>query len=159
MKFSGREDVEVSIEALFEALCDYKTFERQAMRRGADVRRVDTGETFAIGASWNVTFVLRGRRRNMDIALKNLQAPNMMLFWAKSSGMEASFEVELLAMSRKQTRIYVAMEMYPQNLASRLLVQSLKLAKGSLNKRFKARLTEYTKTLEGRLTQRKRRFS
>ncbi|MEL7124815.1 MAG: SRPBCC family protein, partial [Pseudomonadota bacterium] len=78
-------------------------------------------------------------------------APSVMVFTATSQGMDATFTIELMALSRARTRMAVALELKPLNLASRLLVQSLKLAKSNLNQRFKQRVADYAKTLEERL--------
>ncbi|WP_299694062.1 SRPBCC family protein [uncultured Tateyamaria sp.] len=151
MKFSAREDIEASIEDVFAALSEFETFERQAMRRGAEVQRVDDLQTPGVGASWRVAFTMRGRRRDMNLQLVRYDAPNEMGFTAKSPGMDAAFDVELLALSRTRTRMAVALELTPLNLASRLLVQSLKLAKSNLTKRYKQRVADYAKQLEERL--------
>ncbi len=54
------------------------------------------------------------------------------------------------SLSRSRTRIMVALELKPQNLSARLLVQSLKLAKNSLTKKFKKRVGDYAKDMEDR---------
>lgn len=151
MKFSTNEDVAAPIDQLFDALSDFESFERQAMRRGADVQRVDPGAGLCVGATWKVAFSMRGRRRNLDLRLDRFDAPHEMLFLAKSQGMDAVFTVELVALSRNRTRMAVALEMTPLNLAARLLIQSLKLAKSNLTKRFKIRVAEYAKQIENRL--------
>ena len=151
MRFSAREDIEASIEDVFAALSDFETFERQAMRRGAEVQRTDDQQGAVVGAAWRVAFTLRGRRRDMDLQLVSYETPHEMRFLAKSPGMDATFDIELLALSRARTRMAIALELTPLNLASRLLVQSLKLAKTSLTNRFKQRVAEYAKQLEDRL--------
>ena len=57
---------------------------------------------------------------------------------------------ELVALSKNRTRIMLSFHIKPLNLSARLLVQSLKLAKTSLTKKFKLRAAEYAKTLEER---------
>ncbi len=151
MKFSARDDIEASIEDVFTALSDFEMFERQAMRRGAEVVRADEAQQAGVGAAWRVAFMMRGRRRELNLQTVRFDDPNGMGFAAQSPGMDATFDVDLLALSRTRTRMTVALELKPLNLASRLLVQSLKLAKSNLNNRFKQRVSEYCQMLEDRL--------
>jgi len=151
MKFSAQEDVSAPIEQVFEALCDFETFERLAMRRGAELHRVDSLKRVGVGMCWTVKYTTRGRKRVFDLELIELDPPNQMLFSAKSSGIDATFSVDLLALSRNRTRMAVALDMKPLNLSARLLIQSLKLAKSNLTERFKDRVADYAKNLGERL--------
>lgn len=151
MKFSTREDINAPIEQVFSALCDFEGFERQAMRRGAEVQRIDTLHEPGVGMRWQVDFTMRGRQRNVELELSRFDVPNEMVFSAKSAGMDGTFSIELIALSRTRTRMSIALEMLPLNLSARLLIQSLKLAKVTLNKRFKLRVADYAKGLEERL--------
>ena len=64
MKFSTREDIEAPIEGVFDMLCDFEGFERSAMRRGAEVQRVDRLPKPGVGMIWDVVFSMRGKMRN-----------------------------------------------------------------------------------------------
>jgi hypothetical protein len=55
-----------------------------------------------------------------------------------------------VALSRARTRLNVDLSVTPRNLAGRLLVQSMKLAKGKLGKRFRLRVAEYAMDVEER---------
>ncbi len=151
MKFSAREDISAPIDQVFEALCDFEGFERQAMRRGIDVQRVDQLTRPGAGMLWDIAFVMRGRKREVKLELTKFEAPNEMAFDGKSAGIDADFVIELMALSRSRTRMSVALDIAPLNLSARLLVQSLKLAKSNLSKRFKLRIADYAKGLEDRL--------
>ncbi|MEM8577685.1 MAG: SRPBCC family protein [Pseudomonadota bacterium] len=150
MKFSTREDVEAPIEATFDMLCDFENYERQALRRGAEVRRTDTRTSAGVGMRWQAQFVMRGRPRDLSLEMIEFQRPDVMGLTFESGGLTGTFQVDCLALSKTRTRINLAIELAPQTLSARLLVQSLKLAKTSLNKRFKLRVAEYAKQMEDR---------
>lgn len=151
MKFSTREDIDAPIDEVFQELCDFEMYERQAIRRGAEVQRTDKRTSPGVGMTWDVSFVMRGKQRDMTLLTDRFEAPNLLGVTAVSTGIEADFALELIALSRTRTRITVGLELKPKNLPTRLLVQSLKLAKGSLTKRFKLRMAEYARTIETRL--------
>jgi carbon monoxide dehydrogenase subunit G len=148
MKFSTKEDIEAPIDAVFEMLCDFETFERAAMRRGAEVQRTDTMTVRGVGMSWRAMFNLRGKRRQVDIEMVTLDKPNELVLECKSSGLITMMNTELVALSKTRTRVMIAFDVKPLNLSARLLVQSLKLAKTSMTKKYKLRVAEFAKQME-----------
>lgn len=154
MKFSTNEDIEAPIDAVFEMLCDFEAFERSAMRRGAEVQRVDQRTVPGVGMMWQAVFELRGKRRELELEMVTFDAPNEIVLESTSPGMLGMTSFELIALSRSRTRVKVELEVKPLNLSARLLVQSLKLAKGSLGKKYKLRVAEYAKGMEERYQRR-----
>ncbi|QUJ75829.1 SRPBCC family protein [Sulfitobacter albidus] len=150
MKFSTKEDIEAPIDAVFDMLCDFEMFERAAMRRGAEVQRTDTRTQPGVGMGWRAAFALRGKQREVDIELVTFERPSEMIYECRSQGLMTFMTLELVALSRNRTRVLVALDIKPLNLSARLLVQSLKLAKTSLTKKYKMRVAEFAKTLEER---------
>ena len=61
MKFSSREDIEASAEAVFAALCDHAEFQQQMRRSGVSVVRMDELSEIGPGMSWEIDFKFRGR--------------------------------------------------------------------------------------------------
>ena len=150
MKFTTREDVEAPIDRVFDMICDFDNYERAAMRRGAEVRRTDNLTESGTGMCWEAAFDMRGKRRDVVIEMKKFDAPNELGVFTESTGLEGIGQIELMALARNRTRVSVEFEIKPTNLSARLLVQSLKLAKTSLTKRFKLRAAQYAKGLEDR---------
>jgi hypothetical protein len=70
-----------------------------------------------------------------------------------SPGLAGEMCFELMALSRSRTRIVTTLEIKPKTLSARLLVQSLKLAKTSLTKKYKERVGDYAKEMEDRFQQ------
>lgn len=150
MKFSTKEDIEAPIDVVFDMLCDFESFERSAMRRGAEVQRLDKMSEPGVGMEWDAAFDMRGKRRELRIEMVTFDRPNEMVLESRSVGLNGLMSFELIALSRSRTRVHVALDIKPLNLSARLLVQSLKLAKTSLTKKYKLRIAEYAKGMEDR---------
>lgn len=149
MKFSSREDIEAPIDHVYKAVTDFGTFERQALRRGADVRRVDGSAAPQQGSAWDVAFSFRGKDRKLRAQLARLDDQGLQLD-TSSSGINGETVIELVPLSPKRTRLAVSIDLRAKSLSARLLLQSLKLAKASLTTRFKKRVAEFASDVEGR---------
>jgi hypothetical protein len=99
---------------------------------------------------WEAAFDMRGKRREIQIDMQSFDRPTEMRLATTSPGLAGDMAFELMALSRSRTRILVTLELKPSNLSARLLVQSLKLAKTSLTKKYKLRVFEYAKGMEER---------
>jgi len=149
MKFSTREDIEAPIDYVFHQVSDFGTYERQALRRGADVRRLDSGP-YQVGSAWDLAFKFRGKDRRMRATITTLDRPNFIQLDIVSSNIEAIFVVELVPHSLNRTRIAVSIDLSAKTLSARLLLQSLKLAKSNLTNRFKTRISDFSQDVEDR---------
>lgn len=149
MKFSTREDIEAPVDYVFGQISDFGTFERQALRRGADVRRLDSGP-FVKGSAWDVAFTFRGKDRQSRGTLSIFDAPNMIQVDFVSSNIEGNSLIELVPLSPHRTRVIVTIDIGAKTLAARLMLQSLKLAKSNLTNRFKKRVGDFATDIEDR---------
>jgi len=148
MKISTREDITLPIETVFAAISDFEAFERRAIRRRADLSRTDPASGPGLGTSWDITFTFRGKERRLSATVTEFEAPSGHVISSKSDGLTGIYTVELLSLNPQKTRITTGFELTPNNLSSRLLVQSLKLAKGSITKRFCTAVTDFARGLE-----------
>lgn len=151
MEFNTREDIEAPLDQVFAEVTDFDQIERQIMRRGVEVRRVGETATPGPGMGWVAGFVFRGKPREAKITLTEYDRPNSMIYHTVSGGLEARTKVDFVALSRSRTRVGMAVTLEPKTLSARLMVQSMKLAKGNLEKRFRVKMADYAKDLEDRL--------
>ncbi len=150
MKFTGKEDIDAPIDDVFRMLSDFDAMERAAMRRGVEVKREGDASAPAPGLCWHIAFSFRGKPRKADVTLKDFDVPNALRFDSDSGGVAADGSIELVALSRTRTRMTVAVDLSAQSLSARLLLQSLKLAKSNLSRRFKVRVADFAKGIEDR---------
>ena len=147
MNFTTHKDIDAPIAFVFERVSNFDSYERQALRRGAEVARVDSG-VVRVGSAWDVAFTFRGKDRKLRATVAEITAPERMAIDTAASGLNSITTVNLVALSPKVTRVTVAIELQPKSLSARLLLQSLKLAKTNLNKRFAKRVNEQLAGIE-----------
>ncbi|MHA6344561.1 SRPBCC family protein [Roseivivax sp. CAU 1761] len=151
MKFAIREDIEGPLDRVFAALSDFEAMERAARRRGVELDRAGEVARPRAGLTWQARFPFRGSAREAEIRLAEFAPPERMVFDGVSGGLETRTVLDVVALSRTRTRVAGEVELVPRTLSARLLVQSLKLARGSVEKRIKARASAYAGELERRL--------
>lgn len=135
MKLTTRQDIEAPLDVVYARLTDFEHFERMAMRRGAEIERTDRLKKADIGMAWRLRFVFKGKPRNMTVRFADAE-PGSHLEWAFDSPMlEGTVKVELVSLSARRTRMALAVEARPKTLAARLLMQSMRLAKGRVQRK------------------------
>lgn len=153
MEFSSKVDVDAPAEYIFECLSDFQSFEKAALRRGADVQRVDSLETLGVGATWDVAFNFRGKKRDISVKMTEYLKPELACYEAKGQGIEAIMRIELVPMSKSRTRMTTSVTMTAKTMPARLLLQSAKLAKGQVTKRFDWMMDDFGRQLSQRYSQ------
>ncbi len=140
MKFSTREDIEAGQDAVFEAFSDFDRFERQALRMGADVERMEMSTGPCAGMKWRARFEYKGRMRELNCTLTGYSpSENLAMDW-ESGGLNGTLTIEMIALAPRRTRVRVGLDLRPSTFSARLFLQSLRLAKGTLDARFQARV-------------------
>jgi len=150
MKFSTREDIEATIKQVFDAVSDFDALERVAMRRGADVTRLDDLSSAGPGMQWEATFPFRNRERVANMELTCLDAPNKLVVRSNVSDIAAVINVELLALARRRTRLSMSIDMRPETIPARVLLQSMKMARKNLLQTYRERIAKFAQSVEKR---------
>lgn len=150
MRFNTREDIAVPIEQVFEALSDFEAIEREALRHGAEVSRTGDHSVKGPGQGWTLLFVHRGRARKLKTEIDVYTPSSKLSAKGKVGGLQGVLDVDLVALSPKITRVDVNVKLKPTTLSSRLFVQTLKLARSTLNTRFKNKVAHLSRKLEER---------
>lgn len=150
MQFSTKEDVEAPIRSVFDRVSDFEAFERSAMRRGIEIERTEKGGADGLGARWVGKAELRGKSRNFDALVTASDAPHLLKIAGQSDGFDIALEVELVVLTPNRTRMRVTTELKPRNLSARLILQSARLARQKLTKRYKARVHGFAEGITNR---------
>jgi hypothetical protein len=140
MKLTARTDIEAPLSFVFATLADHGAWEREAVRRGADIERPADMPISGVGAGWRVRFQFRGKRRKVLLRIDALAPDEGMSFSFEGQALEGFSVLELTALSPRQTRLHVQLQVKPKTLAARLFINTIRLAKGRVQRRFNKRL-------------------
>jgi carbon monoxide dehydrogenase subunit G len=140
MKIASRHDIEAPPAFVFQTLTDFDSWERSAMRRGADVTRTDKLTALGPGLAWIVRFRFRSKDRKLSVKLTGLDSPTRLSFALSGVLFDATSIVDLMELGATRTRMVVVSEAKPKTLAARLVLQSLRLARTRVQRRIDKRI-------------------
>ncbi len=150
MRFATRQDIEAPISEVYRRLTDFEFWERAAMRRGAEVTRTDKLAASGAGMAWAVRFSYRSKQRDMALRLTGLEAPTQLQFAAESAALEGTASVDLIELGARRSRMHVVVEVSPRTLTARLFLQSLRLARARIDRKFDQRIAQLAGDIESR---------
>jgi carbon monoxide dehydrogenase subunit G len=152
MELSSKEDVDAPLSEVFEAISDFASFERSAIRRGIDVQRLSDDSTPRVGLAWDIRADFRGKPREIRLEVASYEPTTKICLDGDSAALQGAGQIELLALSPHRTRISVTVKVKAKTLSGRLLLQSLKLARSKVNRRFQHRVAEFASQTAERLS-------
>lgn len=151
MRFATKQDIEAPVSEVFRTLTDFESWERAAMRRGAEVNRTDKLTAIGPGMEWQARFSYRSKQRELTLRLAELSAPTHLAFAAASNALNGQATVELLELGARRTRMHLVVEITPRTLTARLFLQSLRLARARIDRKFDQRVAHLAVEIETRL--------
>ncbi|MDZ4135497.1 MAG: SRPBCC family protein, partial [Paracoccaceae bacterium] len=112
--------------------------------------RTDTLRVAGPGMAWLVQFPYRGKDRKVAIRLTDQKADQCLGFAGSSAMVDGSVTLDLLEMGAKRTRVTVVTEIKPRTLTARLFLQTLRLARARMTKRYQTRIAQLGADIEDR---------
>ena len=147
MKFVATEDIAAPVEAAWARIADFDRFEDRIGRRVEGLTRSPPGPV-EIGTTWRARADVNGKVRAVEVALVRLDAPHAMVLEGGTEGLRVRIEAVLEPLGERRSRLTVATEARARTLSARLLLQSAKLARATMAKRYKARIAALASELE-----------
>lgn len=147
MKFSTRQDTDLPAEGLFRAVSNFTNIERLLVRRGATVRRIDTLSEVGLGLRWQIGFDWRGRKREVDLVVSEYAPPEVLGFVGDSEQFAVTIRMTVVALTRAKSRLIFETDVQPKGMKARLLLQTAKLAKAQLDRKFAQRVEDFVARL------------
>lgn len=152
MELSSQQRVAAPHEFVFAQASDFTAFERQALRRGIEVEC--RGGPEPLGRGWSAAVPVMGRERQVEAEVVAYDAPRDYAVLGETSGVEIRVRVGAAPDGGQHSQLVLSVALAPRNMPGRLVLQSLKLARGSLEDRLAGRLEGYAREIEARWARR-----
>jgi hypothetical protein len=140
MKLTAKTDIEVPAAFVFATLLDHASWEREAIRNGAEVERPEGTPPTGIGAAWRIRGHFKGKPRKLLLTIEELAQNQKVALAIDSPMIEGSARFEVMVLSPRRSRLRVDVEVKPKTLAARLFINTMRLAKGRVQGKFESRL-------------------
>lgn len=150
MKLKEKYDIEAPVGFVYRELVDFAAWERMALRRGAEVTRLDDLTAIGPGMAWQVNLVLRGRGRSLRIQVVAATPGSHLTLTLRSTLADGEIVIELLDLTTTRTRIEVRTEIKPKTLAARIYMQTLRLARRRVDANYARRIGQLAVEMEDR---------
>jgi len=150
MKFSLRQDTGLPATELFEAVSDFPRMERMLVRRGASIRRLDPAQEPGAGMAWDMGFDYRGKRRELRLDVVQFDRPEKIALAGRTDSLDVAIDMTVIALTRAKSRLIFELNVKPRNMRARLMLQTAKLGKSQLDRKFADRVGKFLSDLTGR---------
>ncbi len=148
MNFTSKQDIVAPAEHVFFQLADFDFYESYAMRLGAQVERMDNFANPQPGMCWNISGVLRGKARNVKLTLDTYNPVEKLSYFCVSNSLNAIVDFNVIPLSKTETRLKASIDIEAKGLSARVALQSARLAKKTLDRKFDMRIHDFAKKIE-----------
>jgi|SRR6056297_190487 hypothetical protein len=135
MKFKVTEDVDAPQALVWQRLTDFSGLEADARGRGATVTRLGNWTRTEQGVEWRGEVTVRGKQRAIMARVTTLTPDDLCIVQSKIGGMDCHYEMSFVALSPRTTRVALTLDLSADTLTARLLLQTMKLARGRVLQR------------------------
>ena len=148
MKFKASEDVDAPHDMVWDRFTDFSGFEADIRSRGATLNRVGNWTRTVQDVEWRGEVIVRGKSRAITAKVTQFSDKELCVIESRIGGMKCHQEFSFVALSPMVTRVSMTLELAADTLTARLLLQTLKLARGRVLQRLQSMLVRQGNAVE-----------
>lgn len=142
MKLSAKETIDAPRAQVWARLTDFDRLEGLAGQHAAIVRTAET-------PAWRARIDWRGMTRNLDVAVAGRVPEEKLMFAGGGDGIAADVTIRLTEVGVAQTKVDLEVDMRGKSFAGKAIVQTMRVARSSIEERLQKRVSGLAKTLQG----------
>lgn len=156
MKFKVSEDIDAPRSLVFDRMTEFSGMEADARGRGATVIRVGNWTAPVEGAEWRGEVKVRGKVRPVSARITRFVPEEICLIESRIGGMACMHEMSFVALTPERTRVAMVLDLSAQTLTARLILQTMKLARGRVMQRLQGIIARQGNAVEAEYRKAKR---
>lgn len=150
MQLTATEILTGHIEEVFVSLTDFSAAEKTALERGVNIRRLDALAEPGVGVRWQIDFFARGRERRAEIEVVKLTKPTSLKYEGHVGGLLFETNVACRVLDSNATEVTVITKLRARSMSARVLIQSMKIARRRVVKRYRQSVRRVLRDVEAR---------
>ncbi len=143
MEFVSKQNINAPAAHIFQQLADFDFYESYAMRVGAQVERLDAFTQPQPGMCWKIKGDFRGKSRDLELTLDSYTPSETLSYVCKTKSLDAEVNFYVIPLSQMKTRLKAVVNIQAKGLSARVALQSAKLAKKTLDRKFDTRMRDF----------------
>jgi hypothetical protein len=148
MKFKVSEDVDAPLAMVWSRFTDFSGFEDDARGRGAVITRVGNWTETVEGVEWRGEVTVRGKNRAVAAKVTRLVPNELCLVESRIGGMDCYYEMTFVPLAAGVTRVALILDLSADTLTARLILQTMKLARGRVLQRLQGMIARQGNAVE-----------
>ena len=139
MRLASKTHVAAPVGFLHGRVTDFDHLEALARSFGATVERQFDGPPL-VGCIWDLVLTIKQHPRQMQTSLADWVPDQELTFDSQMQGLHIETRVTMAAEGAERSRLNIVIDMRPQTLKARVLLQTLRLARHRIEQGFDSRL-------------------
>lgn len=148
MRLKAIHQIKAPKDYVFERISDFDSFERYIHEIGGTADRTDDVAGIQPGMSWHISGTFRKKHREVDLTLDHFHPSDKIKYAVETENMNAAIFFELSDTAAGETELALFIDPEARNISARLVLQSVKLAKKTIEKRITSRIEAFGNRIE-----------
>lgn len=152
MRLTAVHAINAPLDFVFREFTNFADFEAHAQERNLSVKRTDSLDDVGAGMGWEISGVVRGKHRDVSVTMDDFRQNDTMQYTSATGAMSGKMFFEFEDLGSDVTEVTFHVDPTADSISSRLILQSIRLAKNSVEKRIKKSMRIFGETIETKYT-------
>lgn len=150
MRLTAVHAINAPVDFVFKEFTNFSGFEAHAQERELTVERTDSVTGIDVDMEWQISGMVRGKHREVCVRLDEYRENDRIQYTSASGAMSGQMLFEFEDLGSDVTEVSFHVDPKAESISSRLILQSIRLAKNSVEKRITKSMRIFGEQIEAK---------